>query len=44
MDKPHEVFGVSDPCGRIEDVLARVLGAAQEIQQAPGLMERAYRT
>ena len=26
----------------VEDLLARVLGAAQEIQQTPGVMERVY--
>ena len=26
----------------VEDLLARVLGAAQEIEQIPGVMERVY--
>ena len=42
---PYEVAGVSDPCGHYGrcTVLARVVGAAQEIQQTPGVMERVYR-
>ena len=30
------------PVDTVEDLLARVLGAAQEIQQTPGVMKRVY--
>ena len=39
---PHKVSGVSDPCGLLEHLLAGVMGAAQEIQHTPGVMERVY--
>ena len=39
--KVRFVITITDVSGR-EDLLARVLGAAQEIQRTPGVMERVY--